>query len=163
MKSGERKVESLEKRVVSAYTDGSTVNLIAESFDLEPENVLDMLRAYRKSCRTPRTFTDEFKKMVAERDMSGAARMEMARELGINVNTVKKACEEFGQKNKDRTDFERLHTRVDGVFSKEKCFKCEGSHVNEVDDSGATYCFDCGSEVVYMEDHILVLNWEFVD
>lgn len=156
-------IERLQKRIIAAYAEGSTLHLIADSFGLETENVSDMLNHYRKSCRTPRTFTDEFKKLIAERDLTGAARMEIARELGINVNTVKKACEEFGQKNKDRTDFERLHTKIDGDFPKDECYKCGSKHLNEVDDIGTTYCFDCGSEFTHMGDHILALNWEFVD
>jgi transposase-like protein len=157
------KKELFKDRILSAYAEGSSIMLIAESYDMSNSEVKEVLQNYRQSCRTPRTFTDEFKKMVAERDMNGAARMEIARELGINVNTVKKACEELGQKNKDRTDFDRLYTKIEGIFTKDKCYKCESTKLNDVDDIGTTYCFKCGSEVTYKEDHILVLNWEFVD
>lgn len=153
----------LEKKVLSAYADGSPIGVIIESFNITHKKVVEILQGYRDESRLKKSFTDEFKKFIAERDSSGdITRSSIAQELGINANTVKKACEQFGQSSKERAVSNQAYTRIDGKFDMKSCPSCKSKRVNIVDDSTA-YCKKCGSEHIHKEDHVLKVNFEYLE
>jgi transposase-like protein len=155
-------LNDLEQKILKAYQDGSDVGYIIECFNTTHKKVKEVLIAYKDANRYKRTFTDEFKKVVAERDINGVARRQIAQELEINVNTVKKACEQFGQAFKEKATSENEYTRIDGEFTMFKCPSCRSSKVNEVEDK-TIYCKNCGNEHIINEDHALKINWEYLD
>lgn len=148
--------------ILEAYRDGSPIGLIKESFSLTEEEIKTCLEEFKNKNRLSRTFEDDFKKVIAERDINGIPRRQIALELNINVNTVKKACEQFGQTFKERASSENVYTRIDGVFDKSTCPSCSSKKVNEVEEN-VTYCKDCGSEHTFYKDHVLKLNWEYLE
>jgi len=152
----------LEQRVLNAYQDGSDIGYIIESFNITHEKVKEILLSYRDSNRYKRTFTDEFKMMIAERDINGISRRQISLELEINVGTVKKACELFGQALKDRASSENEYTRIDRAYDTSTCPTCNSKDVNEVD-LNTYYCKKCGDEHIHLIDHVLKLNWEYLD
>lgn len=153
---------TFEEKILNAYIDGFPLEVIAEGYMVTTEQVTEVLHTYRDSNRMKRAFSKEFKILIAERDMNGAARSDIAKELGININTVKKSCEEFGQSFKERAVSDRMFTRIEGVFSREECVNCKSTRYNKVDDN-AYYCMSCDKEFVYEEDAVLHVNWEYFD
>lgn len=152
----------LQERIIAAYADGSPVEVIAESFNLTHELVLKELHDFRDQRRNKRAFSNAFKKMIAERDLSGEARSAIAKDLGVNINTVKKSCEEFGQTLKERATSDNFYTRIEGEFPTTECVSCKSKDYNLVEDN-TYYCFKCGKEHIHNDDHVLQVNWEYLD
>lgn len=152
----------MKKVILESYADGSHINVISESLNIDKSAIIDTLIQFKESSRFKKTFTDDFKKMIAERDINGVARRTIASELKLNAYTVKKACEQFGQSNKERASSENAYTRIEGNFSMDVCPSCNSKKVNEVDEN-TVYCLSCGSEYIHKEDHILKINWEYLE
>lgn len=155
-------MDSIEEKVVKAYRSGSEMGYIIESLNITYKRVKQILLNLKESNRHKRTFTDEFKRIIAERDMNGISRRQISLELEINANTVKRACEQFGQTFKDKATSDNQYTRLDGEFDMSECPTCKSKNVNEVDDN-TTYCLECGGEHIFKKDHVLRVNWEFVE
>lgn len=151
-----------EQKILEAYADGSPLELIIDSFDLERSQVLDILLTYKENNRFKKTFTNEFKRLIAERDINGIARKKIAEELQLNVNTIKKACENFGQAIKEKATSDNIFTRIDGEFDLKICPSC-GSKRNNLVDEKTTFCLTCDSEHVYHKDHVLKVNFEYIE
>ena len=148
--------------ILEAYADGSSMSYLAESFGITEEEVKAILITYKEESRFKKSFTDEFRKMIAERDINGVARNAIAKELELNVNTVKKSCEAFGQAVKGRATSDNAFTRIDGEFKLDTCPSC-GSKRNNLVDENTTYCRDCGGEYEYYKGYILKVNWGFIE
>ena len=153
---------SFEEKVITAYSDGSPVEVIAESFMMTAQEVLDTLLAYKNKNRFRRSFSEDFKRMIAERDMSGVVRSDIAKELDINISTVKKSCEQFGQSLKERASSENMYTKIGDYIDEEKCISCGSKDYNQVD-LDAYYCKKCGSEHTVRQDGVYQVNWEYLD
>lgn len=152
----------IKQKILDAYADGSTTGLIIESFNITYSQLIEILTDFKENSRYKKTFTDEFKKVIAQRDMNGVARSTIAKELQINANTVKKSCEKFGQAIKDRNTSEKAFARIDGKFSMEECPNCKSKKVNTIEDD-TIYCKNCGDEYIYNEDHVLRVVWEHLE
>jgi hypothetical protein len=151
-----------ERKILDAYQDGSDIGYIIESFNITHSTVKQVLLSFKDANRHKRTFTDEFKKVIAERDKNGIARRQISLELEININTVKKACELFGQSFKDKASSENEYTRIDGEFDLKSCPSCKSKNVNVIDEN-CVYCKKCGNEHIIKIDHALKINWEYLD
>lgn len=151
----------LRQKILDAYADGSALGLIIESFNITHKQLVSELLSYKEESRYKKTFTDEFKTIIAQRDINGVSRSDIAKELQINANTVKKACEQFGNSLKGRAKSDNEFTRIDGVFPLDKCPSCGSKKVNLVDEK-TTYCKECGSEHIHEKDHVLKLAWEYL-
>jgi transposase-like protein len=151
----------LKNTIIELYAEGGQISIMAESLNIDQSTILNLLIEYKETNRFKKTFTDNFKKMIAKRDMSGIARRTIASELQLNANTIKKACEKFGQSNKERASSANAFTRVNGKFSKEICPSCESKRVNEVDEN-TIYCLVCGNEFIHRKGYILKINWEYL-
>ena len=155
-------MNELESKVIEMYREGNKLEYIIESLNITYKKVKQILINFKESNRHKRTFTDEFKKIIAERDMNGISRRQISLELEINANTIKKACEKFGQTFKERASSDNEFTRIDGEFDMSECVSCKSKNVNEVDDN-TIYCMDCGSEFVFKKGYVLKVNWEYLD
>lgn len=153
---------NIEERVIEAYRDGSEMGFIVESLNISYKQVKSILINLKESSRYKRTFTDDFKKIIAERDMNGVSRRQISLELEINANTVKKACEAFGQSLKERASSDNEYTKIDGVTNMSQCPHCKSKSINEVD-VNTYYCMDCGDEFIFKGNYALKVNWEYVD
>ncbi|UUV47004.1 DNA-binding protein [Bacillus phage vB_BanS-Thrax5] len=149
-------------KIINAYSEGSEIKFIAECFNLTEERVLEELRNFKEQSRYKRTFTDEFRIMVAERDMRKISRTKIAEELQLNVATVKTACEKFGNALKEVASNDNVYTVVEGVTSIDTCPNCGNKKVNEIETTfgnsvvDGIYCMECGDE------HFIVHNYEEV-
>ncbi|UNH58423.1 hypothetical protein OEJ84_23095 (plasmid) [Bacillus subtilis] len=155
----------LKQKVLIAYSEGSPLSLIADSFGITQEEAIDILRNYKEQNLYKKSFTDDFKKMVAERDTNGGkdiTRSSIAKELNINPNTVKKICEEFGNALKEKAISDQAYTRIDREFDLKTCPSCNSKRVNIVD-FNTTYCLTCGNEHIHKEDHVLKINYEYLE
>lgn len=155
-------LNELEQKVIDAYRDGSEIGYIIESFNISHKRVKSILLNLKESSRHKRTFTDDFKKIIAERDMNGISRRQISLELEINANTVKRACEAFGQSLKGRATSNNEYTKIDNVSDMSKCLSCGSKDFNEVD-LNTYYCMKCGNEFIFKGDHALKVNWEYLD
>ena len=153
---------TLIEKIIEAYMNGMEIDAIAEGCQLAPGDVLDRLRHHKEQSIHKRTFSDAFKRMIAERDLSGVARASIAKELGLNISTVKKSCELFGQNYKERAVSENMYTRIEGNAANDRCVKCESRHYNEVEEH-TYFCFTCGAEAIHGDGYVLLVNWEYVD
>jgi hypothetical protein len=151
-----------EETILEKYRNGSDIGYIVEKMNISPRLVKQTIIAFKEANRLKKSFTDEFKMLIAERDSNGVSRRQIASELEINANTVKKACEMFGQSNKEKASSENEYTKIEGKFPLTVCPSCKSKKVNVVDDN-TTYCKDCGNEHIHNEDHALKINWEYVD
>lgn len=149
----------VKEKVLQAYADGSDINYIAECFSITEEEVKNILLAYKEESKYKRTFTDEFKIMIAERDMRKIARSTIAKELEINVATVKKACEKFGNAIKEVANNDNVYTLVEGVRNLETCPSCKSKKINSIEsisdsiNTSGIFCLDCGDEHFMMHKY----------
>lgn len=155
-------MNDLEEKVLQAYQDGSDLGYIVESLNIPYKRVKEILVSYKNSNRLKRTFTDEFKTMIAERDINGVARSTIATELDISVSTVQKACVTFGQAIKDKSISDNAYTKVKGSLQDGECPSCKSKKLNTVDDN-AVYCTSCGNEYVEKEDGLYKIEWHYID
>lgn len=144
------------------YKNGNDLNIIIRSLNLTKEESLEILKIFKEKNRFKNTFTEDFKKVIAERDSFGISRNQISYELGLSINTIRKACEKYGQKIKEKASSENLFTKIDGNFEMSVCPSCKSKNVNKVDDI-TTYCKDCGNEHEYHDEYVLRLNWEYLD
>lgn len=141
----------MEEKVLGAYADGSEIRYIAKCFEMTEEEVLAVLHNFREKSRYKRSFTDDFKKLVAERDLK-FSRRQIAQELGINVATVKKSCEQFGNALKDKAVSDNMYSLVEGVDNLDVCPSCHSHKVNKIEsiadniNTKGIYCMNCGDE-----------------
>lgn len=147
--------------ILELYAEGGHISIMAESLNIDKSTILETLNDHKESSRFKKTFTDDFKKIIAKRDSNGIARRTIANELQLNANTIKKACEKFGQSNKERATSANAFTRINGKFTKDICVTCESKKVNEVDEN-TVYCLDCGNEHIHRKGYVLKINWEYL-
>lgn len=149
--------------VVEEYEQGHPISYIAEMLGIEESVVLGFLRQHRDNSRLPNSYTDDFKQMIAMRDLNdGVTRSSISKELEVNPNTIKKACNKYGQALKGKSKSEQMYLRIDGVFARDKCPSCKSKKINEVDDN-TYYCKDCGDEHIFYDEYIQKINFEWVD
>lgn len=152
----------MNKEVLHAYRNGKDLTYIAKRFNTSTNEIKEILLDYKEASKYKRTFTDDFKRLIAERDMNDVSRRQIATELEINANTVKKACERFGQSLKEVAPSGNEYTKIEGNFDMNTCPSCLSDKVNEVAEF-TTFCLSCGNEVIHKENHALKVNWEFLD
>lgn len=155
-------MDTVENKVIKAYREGIELKDMAESLNISNEEIKNILIDFKKLNSHKRRFTDEFKKVVAERDSNGISRRQISLELGINANTVKKACELFGQSQKEKLQQVNEFTKIDKISDSSVCPLCKSMKVNEVD-INTIYCMSCGNEFILKKDHALKVNWEYLD
>lgn len=149
-------------KLISLYKDGRSLDYISKKIKLPKGDVESFFKNLKNKHRFKRAYTDDFKIIIAERDISdGASRRKIASELGISTNTVRRACEDFGQPFKEVVSKNDIYERIDGVFNKEECISCNSIKVNRVDDN-TFYCKRCGSEHIINSDHALKIKWEYL-
>lgn len=161
------------KTILDAYADGSELTLMITSFNVSYNYIIKVLNDYKEANREKKSFTDDFKKMVAQRDINGISRNAISKELGINPNTVKKFCEKFGQAVKGKNNEENEYTRIEGKFSTDECPTCKAKKPNTIEKTDTyviTYCMKCGDEHTHpikkdgdFEDYVLKLNFEYIE
>ena len=154
--------EKLEDKILNAYRNGSDLGYIIEKLNIPHKKVKQVIIGFKEANRLKKSFTDEFKMLIAERDSNGVSRRKIASELEINANTVKKACEAFGQAHKEKASSENEYTRINKTFPLTICPSCNSNNVNIVEDN-TTYCKDCGNEHIHHQGYTLVVNWEYVE
>jgi hypothetical protein len=151
-----------EQKILKSYQDGTDLGYMVEKLNIPYKVIEKFLIEYKDKNRLPKSFTEEFKMVIAERDMNGVSRRQISKELGINANTVKKACEEFGQSNKEKASSQNEYTTIEGEFPLTVCPSCNSNKVNTVDDN-TTYCKNCGSEHIHHKTYALKINWEYIE
>ncbi|UGO50770.1 hypothetical protein PQE68_gp179 [Bacillus phage vB_BanS_Sophrita] len=149
-------------KIINAYSEGSDIKFISECFSITEERVLEELRNFKEQSRFKRTFTDEFRIMVAERDMRQIPRSRIAEELQLNVATVKSACEKFGNALKEVASNDNVYSIVEEVKDIKTCPTCGNKKVNEIESVfgnsvvDGIFCLECGDEhfIVHKFDEV---------
>lgn len=159
------KERRIAESIIESYSYGISVNELASDWSKDENDVLMILREYKKTCTFGRKFTKEFKLMIAQRDITkSVTRTSISEELDINPNTVKKACEEYGNSLKEKAQSGQETTRIEGLFSFKECPSCKSKKVNKVDEH-TQFCMDCGDEHIFNfeEEYILKVNFEWIE
>lgn len=170
-----------EEMILEKYRNGSDIGYIVEKLNTTYELVKKTIITFKENNRLKKSFTEEFKTLIAERDMSGVSRRKIARELEINANTVKNACIMFGQVGKEKASSESEFTRIElEEFDLTTCPTCQSKKVNVVDEN-TTFCKSCGSEHIhhkifevlkeegkkkakkFVGAYALKINWEYIE
>lgn len=160
----------LNQRIIDAYRDGSPLSYIQQCFGVSNKYIKEVLIDYKERNRKhKKAFTDEFKKLIAERDINGVPRRQIAFELDVSMSTVQSACKQFGQAVKERAFSENTYTVVEGVHNLEHCPNCGSKRVNEIEsvvgnvNTTGVYCMGCGSEYFILNGQVYQVNWEYID
>lgn len=151
------------KDILEAYSNGNTIFMIADSFDMSEEEVLELLLSHKESSRFKKTFNEDFRIMIAERDLSGISRSDISRELKLNAGTIQKACIQYGQAIKEKANDDSIYTRIDGEFTIDVCPSCNSRKNNLVDEMFTTFCMSCDSEHEYYDGYVLKVNFEYIE
>lgn len=155
--------KNLKELVLSDYEKGFSLTYIALVNGIEVEDILSTLKDYKEESSLKNGLTTEFKKLIAKRDIhDGVSRISISRELGVNSNTVKKACEKYGRALKESGGNGQEHTKIEGNFVKTVCPSCSSKKVNQVD-KDTIFCKQCGDEHIFKEGYVLRINFEFFD
>lgn len=160
-------MKSLEDKIIEMYKNGSELSTILQKLNITYKKVKKTLDNLRESSREGRSFSDDFRKIISRRDARGIPRKHIAEELGINVNTVKNACDKFGDKIKEKHNSENSFELVENVKDEDVlkytkiCNNCNNS-LNGVEDN-VFYCRSCDNEYTIKEDKLYKLNWEYVE
>ena len=144
------------------YGKGMPLSLIAEEFKVTEEEVLKQLRDIKKQSVYGRTYSDNLKQLISKRDAAGVSRRTISFELEVGMATVKRSCEQFGNAFKDASKSDKRYTIIAGKHDFDKCPLCKSQKVNVVEER-TTYCKSCNNEFVHKPDHVLKVNWEYVD
>lgn len=156
-------LNEFEKGVLNAYRNGVDVGQIARLNNTTYDAIKDILMKFKEINRNKRIFTNEFKRVIADRDINGISRRQISLELEINASTVKRACEQFGRAFKEKpSPTNNEYTIIEGDFNILNCPTCGSRRVNEIDHK-ITYCMECGNEHIYKTGYVLKVNWEYLD
>lgn len=156
----------LEQRILDAYREGSDLGYIQQCFNLSEEEIRKVLINYKDRNHYKRTFTDDFKKLIAERDLNNVSRRQIISELSVSANTVKQACKQFGQLVKRYASSENEYTIVKGVHNLDCCPSCKNKRVNNVESiesQETVFCMNCHGEFFKLKGNVYQVNWEYVD
>lgn len=156
----------MNSKIIKMYSDGADLKVIAKSFNITTSEVKKHLIAYKLEEKFGNGFTDNFRKVIAERDLNGVARAQIARELSVTPITIRRACKKFGDTIKIKTSNDEQTMKLFGEYTLEECPECESRKINSVDDN-IIYCLSCGNEYDFnkYEKHgyIEKVLWEFID
>lgn len=155
----------IDDKILEMYERGSELGTIIETQNITHKHLMLVLKRFVENNKNKNgTYTDDIKKVIASRDRAGVTRGNISFELGININTVRSACEKFGKprKKSEGQIKNQLFVRIGKGNNFDKCPLCKSSKVNEVE-IDEFYCIDCGNEFRTDGNHIYKLNWDMVD
>lgn len=157
--------------VVELYMDGYPISAISAELMISSDKVLEVLRDQKKKESHVRGYTHDFKRMVAERIVSGVKKASVKEELGIAYTTINKYLKEFlveapiSQKSLE----ENMYDEIDWTLF-DKCPCCHGINVNDLNiyrqegfDRKHSYCLTCGTEWEEKDGNVYKINWEYVE
>lgn len=150
------------ENILESYADGNLISMISNSNKISEDEILKILAEHKVASKYKKTFTDDFKKMIAMRDINGVSRTAISNELQINISTVRKACEQFGQACKEKAVSENLVTKIEGDFTMDECPNCKSKRNNIVDEN-VTFCMDCDMEHEYYDGYVNRVNFEYLE
>lgn len=147
---------------VLLYEDGLSIGSISEHFEITEGEVHECLEQLKDLHRKGKGFDDDIKRVIAMRDKNEISRRQIASELSINIATIKKACEKFGQSVKAKDSFENYYEELEKFYDLSTCPDCNSKRVNEVDED-SIYCMDCGMEFFNKNGKTNRINWEYIN
>ena len=121
--------------------------------------------------------SDDLKKAISNRDKVGISRKSIARELNINYKTVQRACEKYGNANKnmdksngeESLEFVTSDFKVDDIKKTLVCPKCN-NRTNQIDLGWSVqnyYCKQCLEEYFIKPldgiDSVFRVKWENIN
>lgn len=121
--------------------------------------------------------SDDLKKAISNRDKIGISRKSIARELNINYKTVQRACEKYGNANKnmdksngeESLEFVTSDFKVDDIKKTLICPKCN-NRTNQIDLGWSVqnyYCKQCLEEYFIKPldgiDSVFRIKWENIN
>lgn len=155
--------------IIELYIEGLSIEEISEDMKISEDEILGVLRSYKKKDENGKDYIYILKEMIVERVLSGVKRGDIAKELGVAYRTINKYLQEFnvetpkGKSSEDRDMFTEIDwDRFD------MCPDCKGtvgvSDLNIYHDEKTrnSYCLDCGTEWLQKGNVVYKVLWEFV-
>lgn len=155
----------MEEEIIFRYSKGAHIDIIAKELGINIAQIMEALAVFKLNNTRSGSFSDELKKVIAERDLNGVQRSMISKELMISQTTIRKCCKEFGDASKMKKDTSNAYLKIKGDFSQDICPECSSRHVNEVNEL-TIYCMNCGGEFVFNdlgESHIFKILWMNID
>lgn len=162
------------------YYDGYSEEHITEFLDLKYctfDDFMDIVIEKHIKNNSNR-LSEELKKAVSNRDKAGIPRKSIANELNVNYKTIQRACEKYGNANKnmdksdDRSalDFVTSEYDIDNVKKTLICPKCK-KPTNNIElgwGSDNYYCKNCLEEYFIMPSNdnvksVFRVKWENIN
>lgn len=147
----------MKEEILEQYASGKPLGIIIANHNITHSHLIKILLDHKEDHRKGRTFTDEFKQMIADRDLNGIPRRQIGQELELNASTIKSACEKFGQVNKEKANSDSAYEKLPDVENLDSCPTCGNKHVNHIDsmyyqiNTDGIYCKKCGDEHFYLD------------
>lgn len=164
--------DKLTPIVIKHYTDGKSLSYISSVVGISEDEVFMRLRIFKSNSVqvVGNSYNDEIKKVIAKRDKNDISRSQIAKELGLSVTFVSKACKEFGDNLKNKARFNNQYTEI-AEHDLPTCPDCASKRVNEVSsyisdrNTIGIYCMSCNGEFFkFINNKTLYrLNFEFDD
>lgn len=168
--------EDIFNKLFSMYSDGYSQEYIGE-FMSDLSSTFDDLMGIivdKHIKSNSNRLSDDLKKAISNRDKVGISRKSIARELNINYKTVQRACEKYGNANKnmDKSNEEDSKEFVTKDFDFDKangsliCPKCK-HRTNQLDSGLAHYCKNCFEEYIITSvdnvPSVFRIKWENIN
>lgn len=151
--------------------DGASIEDIADNVKASPEQVSDILKEYKNSQKVKGVYTEEFMKLIANRDRMNIQRNTIMKELNVSRTILIKSIKKYGFIKKiDNDASEEIIGKIDTAnFEFKECPECSSKKINTIETlhNDATingiYCIKCGNEFFSNRGYIYKVKWENVD
>lgn len=159
-----------EERIINLYSDGLSLKSIELDVKMSKEDIVGVLKEYRKSQLSKGRYSEDLMILVASRDSTGAKRKDIMEDLGISRSFMVRAIEEYGLLVKSKEgDEEVFYMNVGNGYTFKDCPMCKSLQINEIQTGdgilapSGIYCMSCGNEFTLKDNTVNIIKWEHVD
>lgn len=160
---------NLVDSVLSMYGSGIDIDTIQNyliSYNVDFESIVNILREGKRSSSS--RLPENLRIAIANRDICGVTRSNIAKELDVNLKTIRRSCEKYGSPNKNpvnRDDeiLELLDYNIKMSGDSLLCPKCNYRANSVVDSDTVFFCKNCYEEYTVLDDKIYRTRWENIN
>lgn len=160
---------NLVDSVLSMYGSGidiETIHSYLVNYNVDFGSIVNILREGKRSSSS--RLPENLRMAIANRDICGVTRSNIAKELDVNLKTIRRSCEKYGSPNKNpvnRDDeiLELLDYNIKMSGDSLLCPKCNYRANSVVDSDTVFFCKNCYEEYTVLDDKIYRTRWENIN
>ena len=160
---------NLVDSVLSMYGSGidiETIHSYLVNYNVDFGSIINILREVKRSSSS--RLPENLRMAIANRDICGVTRSNIAKELDVNLKTIRRSCEKYGSPNKNpvnRDDeiLELLDYNIKMSGDSLLCPKCNYRANSVVDSDTVFFCKNCYEEYTVLDDKIYRTRWENIN